>query len=108
MKSTLTIRVERLERVYDDELLRHQKSEKYTHNMLEDLKTQLRNGFDNDVKTDREMEDRISAALKEDRDADNKRLSRMEIAIATMLGGLAVIAWMLTHAADNILKLLSH
>ncbi len=103
MKSSLTVRVERLERVVDEELLRRQKSEKYTHNMLEDMKEQVAEGFANDVKTDREMEDRIASMIGE----KEKRLSRIEIALATSLGGLAVIAWLVNHAADNILKLLT-
>ncbi len=107
MKQSLSIRVERLERVVTEELLRREKSEKYTHNMLEDLKTQMRDGFEGDVKTDREMEDRLAEALKEDRLENNRRLSRIEIAMATALGGLLVIAWMLNHAASSILRLLS-
>jgi len=103
MKANLTIRVERLERVVDEELLRRQKSEKYTHNMLEDLKTQMKAGFDNDNVTDREMEQRLAAQMAV-RDA---RLNRIELALATALGGLIVIAWLINHAADSIMKLLA-
>ena len=103
MKASLTVRVERLERVVDEELLKREKSEKYTHNMLEDLKTQMRAGFDNDKVTDRLLEERIAAQLA----ARDSRLSRMELAMATALGGLIVIAWLINHAADSIMRLLA-
>jgi len=103
MKANLTVRVERLERVVDEELLRRQKSEKYTHNMLEDLKDQMKAGFDNDNVTDRLMEERLALQMA----ARDSRLNRIELALATALGGLAVIAWLINHAADSILKLLS-
>lgn len=103
MKSSNTIRIERLERVVEEELRRREKSEKYTHNMLEDLKTQVRDGFLSDVQTDREMEERLAVQMA----SRDDRLWRIEIAIATALGGLIVIAWLINHAANNILMLLA-
>ncbi len=103
MKSTLPFRMERLERVTDDELKRREKSEKYTHNMLEDLKDQMRAGFENDTVTDRLMEERIAAQMA----LRDSRLYRIEIALSTALGGLAIIAWLINHAADSIIKLLA-
>ena len=36
-----------------------------------------------------------------------KRLLRIELALATSLGGLIVIGWLINQSMDNILKLLS-
>ena len=102
MSKVLSVRVERLERVVDDELARRQKSEKYTHNMLEDLRIQMKAGFEQDNLTDREMEDRLAHQVK----GQDKRLKRIELALATGLGCLIVIGWLVNHAADNILRLL--
>jgi anti-sigma regulatory factor (Ser/Thr protein kinase) len=103
VKNTIAVRVERLERVVEDALVKFTKSEKYTHQMLEDLKTSVNEGFANDVKTDKEMEDRISIVIA-DKDA---RLKRIELALATALGGLVVIGWLINHAAQSILGLLA-
>ena len=103
MKESLSIRVERLERVVEELLQKVQKSDKYTHNMLEDLKAQMKSGFETDNVTDRLMEERLSTKM-ESRD---DRLSRIELALATALGGMIVIAWLINHAANNIINLLA-
>lgn len=100
---TIRIRVERLERTVADELLKREQSQQYIKNMLENLKSQVKDGFDSDVRTDMEMEDRL-VRLIDDKD---RRLKRIELAIATTLGGLLVIGWLINHAATNILQLLA-
>lgn len=37
----------------------------------------------------------------------NKRLTRIELALATALGGIIVIGWLINHAADKVLLLLA-
>lgn len=97
------MRVERLERVVNDELLRREKSEKYTHNMLENLKSQVQEGFERDNITDEKMEVRLATSIS----AHDSRLKRIELAMATALGGMIILGWLINHAASNILALLS-
>ena len=102
MKQTLSIRVERLERVVESELLRREKSEQYIKHMLEDLRAQMKDGFHSDSVTDKEMEDRLAISMGK----NSARLTRIEMALATALGGMIVLGWLINHAASNILALL--
>ena len=104
MSKSLTVRVERLERVVDDELLRREKGQKYTHNMLEDLKSQMQAGFENDNVTDRLMEERLTTAVS----GQDTRLRTIERLVWIAVGGVIVIGTVTSIVGGNILKLLSH
>lgn len=100
--ASLPVRVERLERVVEAELLRREKSEQYVKHMLENLRAQMKEGFAEDEVKNGKMDDRIAVSIA----AHNSRLTRIEMALATALGGLIVIGWLINHAASSILSLL--
>ena len=97
------MRVERLERVAADELRKREESEQYIKHMLENLRSQMKEGFESDTVTDKEMEVRLAGSI----DKHNSRLTRIELSISLALGSLLIVGWLVNHSADKILLLLA-
>ncbi len=106
--ATIELRVENLEASRDAHEREDERMHRYVTHMIEDTNAKLasleRTGvrFETDL-THRTLTDTgTQTTIK----SINDRLFRLEIAFATVLGGLAVSTWLINRAADNILHLL--